>query len=106
MATRQRPDPPPQDGPRTLKALPQPAAAQPPRVTLAVARAMRALRDGNASEHQQKMALEWIVAEACAKRHFAYYPSARDTALMPGPHFAGEQNAGLFHVDLASLKEG
>jgi hypothetical protein len=92
--------------PRALRALPTPKASEPAKVTLVVATAIRALRDGKATEHQQKVALEWIVGDACGKRHFPYHDNERDTVLALGRLFVAEQIVGLFHVDLATLKEG
>lgn len=92
--------------PRALKALATPGAAQPAPATRAVAAALQALRDGRASEHQQKLALEWIVGDAAGKRHFPYHQSDRDTVFALGRLFVAEQISGLLHVDLATLKEG
>lgn len=53
--------------------------------------ALRALRDGVASEHQQKLALEYIYA-ACGVSKTAYRPdSARDTDFALGKQFVAGQ---------------
>lgn len=106
MATRREQPTTPSSRQRALKGLSAPGAAEPAKATLAVATAVRALRDGRANEHQQKMALEWIVGEASGKRHFPYRDSERDTTFALGRYFVAEQITGLFYVDLASLKEG
>lgn len=57
-------------------------------------RAIQALSSGNASEGQQKRALEWIVNNACQTYDLHYRPGAegeRDTAFALGRAFAGQQ---------------
>ena len=88
-----------------LKPLPRPGAQEPGPVTYPVALAIQALRDGAADEHQQKMALEWIVAEACAKKHFPRHQTQADTEFALGRYFVAEQIVGLFYVDLATLRK-
>lgn len=89
---------------KKLKALaPLPATAAAP-VTLPVASAIKALHDGTASPHQQQIALQWIVREACGKAHFPYHASERDTAFALGRLFVAEQIVGLFNADLSSLR--
>lgn len=90
--------------PRTLKALAAPAADEAAPVTYALAIAIRALRDGTATAHQQQAVLEWIVSEASAKRYFPYRGNDRDTAFALGRLFVGEQIVGLLHADLSSLR--
>lgn len=90
-------------GPRKAKILTPPNADAPGEVTYAVALAIRALRDGVAEEGQQKIALNWILAEACGKRHFPYRGSDRDTNFALGRFFVAEQIVGLFYVDLSTL---
>ena len=92
--------------PKKLKVLPKPAAASGAPATHGIALALRALKAGNANEYQQKNALEWIVAEACAKRHYPYHESDRDTCFALGRLFVAEQIVGLLNCDLATLKEG
>lgn len=89
---------------RKLVALPTPKANEPPAVTYAVAMAIRGLRAGTATEDQQKLALEWIVGDAAAKRHFPYHQTDRDTAFALGRVFVAEQIVGLFHIDLSTLR--
>jgi hypothetical protein len=107
MATRRTEQPAStSDKPRVFKGLPPQRAAEPAKASIAVVMALRALRDGRATEIQQKLALEWIVAEASGKRHFPYHQADRDTVFALGRLFVAEQIVGLFHVDLATLKEG
>lgn len=87
-----------------LKALPEPAANAVAPVTVAVAAAIKALHAGQASEHQQQLALQWIIREAAGKAHFPYHATDRDTAFALGRYFVAEQIIGLFNADLTSLR--
>jgi hypothetical protein len=69
-----------------------------------VASAFKALHAGEASGHQQQIALQWLVREACGKAHFPYHPSDRDTAFALGRQFVGDLVVGLFNADLSSLR--
>jgi len=91
-------------GPRKAKLLPAPAADSPGEVTYSTALAIRALRDGAADEAQQKLALNWILAEACGKRYFPFRGTDRDTNFALGRFFVAEQIVGLFYVDLSTLR--
>jgi hypothetical protein len=100
MATKRTPT-----KPKGLKPMATPPADKPADVTYAVAIAIRAMRDGAASAHQQKLALEWIVGDAAGKRHFPYHgEKTHDTSFAMGRYFVAEQITGLFYVDLASLR--
>lgn len=90
--------------PAVLKALPQPPAAQPPEAPLAVAAAFKALHAGTANGHQQQIALQWLVREACGKAHFPYHPNERDTVFMLGRQFVGDIVIGFFNADLSTLR--
>ncbi|HEY9064721.1 MAG TPA: hypothetical protein VIO33_07030 [Burkholderiaceae bacterium] len=90
--------------PTKLKALERPAADAMPEVPLAVATAVKALHNGVASEHQQRIALQWIVREACGKAHFPYHSTERDTAFALGRLFVADLIVGLFNADLSSLR--
>jgi hypothetical protein len=87
-----------------LKALAAPAANAVPAAPLAVAAAFKALHAGEASGHQQQIALQWLVREACGKAHFPYHPSDRDTVFALGRQFVGDLVVGLFNADLSSLR--
>ena len=90
--------------PPQLKAAPRPAADQPPPVPVAVAAAIKALHTGEASGHQQQLALAWIVREAGGKAHFPYHGTDRDTAFALGRLFVADLIVGLFNADLSSLR--
>lgn len=87
-----------------LKALTKPPADQVPVAPLAVAAAFKALHAGGASAHQQQIALQWLVREACGKAHFPYHANDRDTVFALGRLFVGDLVVGLFNADLSSLR--
>jgi len=90
---------------KQVKELPRPPADRAGRVTYKIALAMHALRDGVASQDQQQMALQWILGEACAKMHFPYHGTDRDTAFALGRRFVADQITGLFTIDMKALRE-
>ena len=89
---------------KALKALPTPAANAAPAAPLPVASAIKALHRGEASEHQQRLALEWIIREACGKAYFPYHPNDRDTSFALGRLFVADLIIGIFNADLSSLR--
>ncbi len=86
--------------PKALRA----PADEPAPIDSFIATAARAIRDGNASEHQQKQFLDWLVFKACGKSYPAYHASDRDTVLMLGRHFVADQINGLLTVDIDLLR--
>jgi hypothetical protein len=89
---------------KTLKAAPKPRADELPPIPVAVAGAIKALHAGQADEHQQGLALQWILREACGKAYFPYHPSERDTAFALGRQFVADAIIGLFNADLSALR--
>jgi hypothetical protein len=88
-----------------LRALPQPAANQVPEAPVSVVAAFKALHAGEASAHQQQLALQWLVREACGKAHFPYHgDKTHDTAFALGRLFVGDIVVGFFNADLSSLR--
>lgn len=88
-----------------LKALPTPAANAVPAAPLMVAAAFKALHAGEASGHQQQIALQWLIREACGKAHFPYHgEQTHDTAFALGRQFVGDVVVGFFNADLSSLR--
>lgn len=71
-----------------------------------VVRAIKALHAGTAESAQQQLALKWIIREFCAKAHFAYHESDRDTAFHLGRQFVGEAIIGAFNAELSTLRSG
>lgn len=91
--------------PPRLRALPAPPANEAPDAPLAVAAAFKALHAGEASAHQQQLALQWLVREACGKAHFPYHgDKTHDTAFALGRQFVGDIVVGFFNADLSSLR--
>lgn len=90
--------------PTRLKAAPQRAANAAPEAPAAVAAAIKALHAGEASGHQQQIALQWIVREAGGKAHFPYHQNDRDTAFALGRYFVADLIVGLINADLSSLR--
>lgn len=95
----------PQKRTPALKALPPRPADAVPIAPLAVAAAFKALHAGQASGHQQQLALQWLVREACGKAHFPYHGDrTHDTAFALGRLFVADLVVGLFNADLSSLR--
>jgi hypothetical protein len=86
-----------------VKQLERPAH-EPAPISLFIATAARAMVAGQASEHQQKELVKWLVFQACGKALPAYQQSDRDTAFMLGRHFVADQLNGLLTVDLDTLR--
>lgn len=70
--------------------------------------ALQALYAGEATDHQQKMALQWIINHASG----AYTPSfvkgadgERDTNFALGRAFVGQQIIGLLKINMLAFKE-
>jgi hypothetical protein len=85
------------------KALRAPAN-EPAPISLFMATAARALAEGQASEHQQKELLQWLVLKACGKSYPPYFTDPHDTAFALGRHFVADQINGLLTVDLELLR--
>jgi hypothetical protein len=90
--------------PTKVKALAPPAANAAPVTPLEVVGAFKALHRGEAEPHQQQIALQWLVREACGKAYFPYHPNDRDTAFALGRQFVGDLVVGLFNAELSSLR--
>ena len=68
--------------------------------------AIKALAQGRATEHQQQLALQWIV-ERCAGAYVNPYcpASARDSDFAAGKAWVGQQIASIVNVDPDLFKE-
>jgi hypothetical protein len=73
---------------------------------LPVVSAMQALLAGEADEHQQKLALQWIIEQAAGTYEFQYYPSERDTAFALGRAHVGQQIVKLLKLNTMTLRRG
>lgn len=90
---------------KRLKPAPALSAAEVPAAPLAVAAAFKALHAGEASGHQQQLALQWLIREACGKAHFPFHGDrTHDTAFALGRQFVGDIVIGFFNADLSSLR--
>lgn len=89
-----------------LRPLPPPAGSQPALITLAYASAMQAFSRGEADATQQQLVWNWLMKEACAIGKWAYNESTRETDLMLGRQFVGQQIMGLVNANLSVLRRG
>lgn len=71
---------------------------------LAVVSAMQALVSGSADEHQQMLAMKWIIEQAAGTYEFQYYPSERDTAFALGRAHVGQQIVKLLKLNTMTLR--
>lgn len=68
--------------------------------------ALKALKQGQASEAQQIAALKWILTYACGTDVIAYSPvSDRDTCFALGKQFVALQIDSLIKMDASLLKD-
>jgi ABC-type nickel/cobalt efflux system permease component RcnA len=88
-----------------LKALRRPPPARPPERAAGRGRRLQGAAHRHRHAHQQQIALQWLVREACGKAHFPYYGDrTHDTAFALGRQFVGDLVVGLFNADLSSLR--
>ncbi len=69
-----------------------------------IAAAFGALQNGQASSHQQKVAMNWLIIECCDYYGLSYRPGEdgrRDTDFAEGKRFVGAQV-----VKMANIKPG
>lgn len=66
--------------------------------------ALQALQRGDASEHQQREILRWLIERAAGTYEFHYYPSQRDTDFALGKAFVGQTVVKLLKLDLSKLR--
>lgn len=67
--------------------------------------AIQALAKGNATIHQQKLALDWIVKNACKINDLSYRPGAegsRDTDFAEGKRYVGLQIVRLIEYKIGA----
>lgn len=68
-----------------------------------VAGAIKALANGTAAPHMQKLALDWIINVAAGTYDEPYRPSARETDYALGKAHVGRQIVKLIKLDTALL---
>lgn len=71
---------------------------------VAEAASFQALQRGDASPHQQQLALKWLIERAAGTYEHHYYPSDRDTAFALGRRFVGQQVVKLLTLNLSTLR--
>lgn len=77
----------------------------PPEWEVADAGALQALVRGDASEHQQQRAIDYIIRKLAGTYDLSYRPdSDRDTAFAEGRRFVGLQIVKLLNLKLENLK--
>jgi len=77
--------------------------AEPPKHVI---KALQAISAGEATEHQQKKALQWIINDASRAYEPAFYPGEdgrRNTDFALGRAFVGQQIIGLLKINLLAL---
>jgi hypothetical protein len=90
---------------RSTKLPPGTAWAPPPREIVDIA-AVQALARGDASEHQQRHALTWIIESVCRTYQPSYSPAGdRDTAFAEGRRFVGLMLVETLKLNLARLQQ-
>jgi len=81
-----------------------PAATSPILPRLVDAIAIQALFRGEADGEQQKIAVDWIVKRACGIGDWPYRESQRETDLMLGRQFVGQQIIGAVNINVSKLR--
>jgi hypothetical protein len=70
--------------------------------------AVQALARGDATEEQQKRALDWIINSACGTYEVSYRPGGqegeRDTCFAEGRRFVGSQIVKALKISLYALR--
>jgi len=89
---------------RNLQPVAPAPASQPAPITLAYASAMQAFSRFEADAEQQKLAWDWIMRHACGIGVWAFRDNQRETDIMLGRHFVGQQIMGLVNVNLSALR--
>lgn len=78
----------------------------PPQYEVKHISAFQALERGEATDHQQKLALEWLILRASAVNDQSYWPdSDRATAFAEGRRFVGLQIMKLLSLNASAFKQ-
>lgn len=87
-----------------LKQAKAPSPIEPARFDDFVVTSLQALADGNATAHEQKKALEWIINEASIANGLPYQPdSPRNTDFALGRAFVGQQIIGILKIPMINF---
>lgn len=73
--------------------------------TVAQAKALRSVYDGQATDDQQKRAMEYILDAVCAVKCVPYSASATDASFLSGRQFVGKTLAKIITTPLANWKD-
>lgn len=87
---------------RTPKA---PEVFEPAKWEVADASALQALVRGDATEHQQQRAINWIIYNAAGTYDLEYRTEPRDHAFASGRRFVGLQVLKMLKLNTAAFKE-
>jgi len=68
-----------------------------------VVTSIKALMNCEADEHQQKIAMDWIISMLCRTYENAYYKQDTDTAFALGKQFVGQQIVNIHKLDSKSF---
>jgi hypothetical protein len=90
---------------KPLKPVPPPPVDQPLLPEVAVVSAIQATYRGAASEHQQKLAMEWIIKSAAAIGGQSFRADALATSFLEGRRFVGIQLMALLALNTEDLKQ-
>lgn len=91
---------------RAIKPLPPAAADAPAGFNVAVVGAIQATYRGTASEHQQMLAMEWIMKQAANLPGVSFRAGdSHATAFLEGRRFVGAQILSLIGMDINKLKD-
>lgn len=82
-----------------------PQVYEPAKWELADASALQALVRGDANEHQQQRALNWIIYNAAGTYDLEYRTESRDHAFSSGRRFVGLQIVKMLKLNTAAFKE-
>lgn len=74
------------------------------RYEIADVEALQALNSGVADANQQKRVLKWIIENVCATYAWAFKDDERQTNLVLGRQFAGQQIIGALKLRISDLQ--
>lgn len=90
---------------KSLKALKPPEPNEPAGFSEAEAFAIQAMIAGEASPHQQRIGMAWIVNEASRAHGEHFHENDRKEAFALGRAFVGQQIIGLAKINLIAITQ-
>lgn len=91
--------------PKVFKALKPAPPDEPATFTDVVAFAIQAMINGTASDHQQRLGMEWIITQASNAHGQHYHASDSDRCFALGRAFVGQQLIGIAKINLIALTQ-